>query len=99
MKNAPINFKKWSFRCLIYTFITQATLTFLISSFNPLIEDQNTFGRNLQVLSVINIITLIIGVSFLIISLINKEEKNYQIYAGIVLYPVLAIHTLLSFIG
>ncbi|SEC84823.1 hypothetical protein SAMN04489761_3761 [Tenacibaculum sp. MAR_2009_124] len=99
MENTSFKFKKWSFRFLIYTIITQVGLSYLIAIYNSISYDQNVFSRNLQILSAVNIITLIIGISFLIISLINKEDKNYQIYAGIVIYPILAVYTLLSFIG
>ncbi len=99
MENTSFKFKKWSFRLLIYTIATQIGLTYLIAFYNPISYDTSTFSRNLQILSAINIITLIIGVSFLIISLLNKEEKNYQIYTGMIIYPILVIHTLLSFFG
>lgn len=96
MKPKSTNYKKWSFRLLIYLIIINITVAYLVVNYAVGIHDEGHFKRNIRILDLVGIVILIIGVVLTILSIKNKEEKNYQYYAAIIGYLFFTIMALLS---
>ncbi len=82
------NFKKWAFRLFIDLIFSQALIFYHIST--------SDFPQRLVILifSILSWIFFIGGSLFLILSIVKKEEKNYQYWIallGFSLYLILTI--------
>ena len=94
------NYKKWSFKFLIYIVLLNVVVAYLIAT-TPIGfgNSRETLGVRLMVLSVISIGLLIVGVILTILSVTNKEEKNYQYNVSVYGYPIyILINLVLSFL-
>lgn len=86
------NYKKWAFKFLIYTVIINVFVFFMVYRGNhrPL---------SIIVFSWIANLILLAGTIFTILSVQNKEPRNYQYYASIIGYSILIILTIMSILG
>lgn len=90
------NYKKWSFKLLIYLVIIDILVTYLVISFTIGAHDIERFEQNITIISIIGNLILVIGIILTILSIKNKEQKNYQFYTSIIGYPIFLMMTLLS---
>ena len=89
-------YKKWSFRLLIYLIIINVLVAYFVINFAVGLHDVGRFEQNIGILSLVANLILIVGIVFTILSIKNKEHKNYQYYFSIIGYPIFLIMTLLS---
>ncbi|GAB4161553.1 MAG: hypothetical protein Tsb0033_19220 [Winogradskyella sp.] len=89
-------YKKWSFRLLIYLIIINALVAYLVMNFAIGFHDIERFEQNIGILSLVANLILIVGIVFTILSIKNKEGKNYQFYFSVIGYPIFLVLTLLS---
>lgn len=85
-KKKPTNYKRWAFRFLIYLIVLNIIVFYLVVNFMDGFQDSVKFNQNMFIFSSIGTIILITGVIFTILSIVKKEEKNYQYYISIVGY-------------
>lgn len=90
------NYKKWSFKLFLYLIIINIVVTYLVINFATGLHDSSRFNQNIGLLSIVGNLILLIGVVLTILSIVNKEEKNYQFYISIIGYPIFIILTFLS---
>ena len=89
-------YKKWSFRLLIYLIIINVLVAYLVMNFAVGFHDTGRFEQNIGILSLVANLILIVGIVFTILSIKNKEGKNYQFYFSVIGYPIFLVLTLLS---
>lgn len=100
MKKKNTNYKRWSFKFLIYIVLLNLLITYLVAR-TPigLGNNEQMLEGKLIILSFINIALLISGIVLTILSFKNKEEKNYQYNVSVYGYPILIlINLILSFL-
>ena len=59
-------------------------------------HDSRKFEQNIGILSIVGNLILIAGIVLTILSVKNKEQKNYQYYFSVIGYPLILILTLAS---
>lgn len=76
------NFRKWSFRLFVDLIFINGLIYYHVatSAFPQLLV--------IQIFSVLSLICLILGSVFLILSIKNKEQKNYQYWISAVGFPL-----------
>ncbi|WP_431164827.1 hypothetical protein [Tenacibaculum halocynthiae] len=89
-------YKKWAFKLLIYLIIINVLVAYLVMNFAVGFHDAGRFEQNIGILSLVANLILIIGIIFTILSIKNKEGKNYQYYFSVIGYPIFLVLTLLS---
>ncbi|WP_272149862.1 hypothetical protein [Tenacibaculum aiptasiae] len=92
----PTNYKKWSFKLFLYLIIINIVIAYLVINYIHLVHDSSRFNQNIGILSIVGNLILIAGIVLTILSIVNKEEKNYQFYISIIGYPIFIILTFLS---
>ena len=100
MNKKSTNYKKWSFKFLIYIILLNLLIAYLIAT-TPigLGNSEQTLELRLIVLSFVNIALIISGIVLTILSFKNKEEKNYQYNISVYGYPIfILINMILSFL-
>jgi DMSO/TMAO reductase YedYZ heme-binding membrane subunit len=90
------NYKKWSFKLLIYLILINVAIAYLVYNLAVGFNDMEVFNRNTTILSIIASIILVVGIILTILSIRNKETKNYQYYFSIIGYPIFIFFTVLS---
>lgn len=91
-----INFKKWAFRFTIWLLILNIVIAYLIINHTDFPGVENNTGIRILLFSILSTILLILSVTFIIISTIKKEKKNYQYWISVVgffifgLFPFIA---------
>ncbi|MEP5933479.1 MAG: hypothetical protein ABJ218_00025 [Winogradskyella arenosi] len=89
-------YKKWSFRLLIYLIVINVLVAYLVMNFAIVFHDVGRFEQNIGILSIVANLILIVGIVFTVLSIKNKEGKNYQFYFSVIGYPIFLVLTLLS---
>ncbi|MFD1015505.1 hypothetical protein [Winogradskyella rapida] len=89
-------YKKWSFRLLIYLIVINVLVAYLVMNFAVGFHDVGRFEQNIGILSIVANLILIVGIVFTVLSIKNKEGKNYQFYFSVIGYPIFLVLTLLS---
>ena len=97
------NYKKWSFKFIIYiiilnfliAFMVVNTTTFKIQSEGYETPNDNS-DLNLLVLTILTNLLFIAGIILTILSIKNKEERNYQYKFSIWGYPIFIVLTIIS---
>lgn len=97
MKIVKKNYTKWSFRLFLYLVITNTAIAYLVINYAVGIHDSKIFERNIGTLSIVSNLILLVGIILTILSIANKEKRDYQFYISIIGYPLFLITTLLSF--
>jgi len=97
------NYKKWSFKFLIYIILLNFLIAFIVANtttFKVQIEGYETANDNsdlnLLVLTILTNLLFIAGIVLTMLSIKNKEVKNYQYKFSIWGYPIFIILTLIS---
>ena len=92
------NYKKWSFRMLIYTLVCNVIVTYLIATSTSisLAGSPDSFGFNIMILSFLATSFFLAGVILTILSHFNKEERNYQYHVSVWGYLIFILLTLLT---
>lgn len=90
------NFKKWSFKLLVYVIIINLVIAYLVARFMPLIHNVETFNLRLLILGIVANVLWLIGLVLMILSVVKKETKNYQYYFSVLGYPLYIIFTMSS---
>ena len=87
------NFKKWSFRFFIDLIFVNGLIFYhvTISSSPQLLV--------IEIFSILSLIFLIAGCVFLILSIINKEQKNYQYWVSVVGFPLYLVLSIGLYVG
>ena len=82
------NFKKWSFRLFVDLIFVNALIFYHVTT--------SAFPQPLVILvfSILSLIFLIVGGVCLILSIVNKEQKNYQYWVSIIGFPLYLILTI-----
>ncbi|CAL2103680.1 conserved membrane protein of unknown function [Tenacibaculum sp. 190130A14a] len=86
LNEKPTNYKRWAFKFLIYLVVLNIAVAYLVINFAEGLHDSARFNQNMFIFSTIGTIILVTGVIFTILSIVKKEEKNYQYYISIVGY-------------
>ncbi|RZS90566.1 hypothetical protein EV197_3360 [Aquimarina brevivitae] len=94
----PTNYKKWSFRFIVYLVLLNCVTFYLAINFNSALHNFERFIRNMSIATVVSILILIAGIVFTILSIKNKESKNYQFYISVIGFSFFIILSLL-FLG
>ncbi|CAL2091252.1 hypothetical protein [Tenacibaculum sp. 190524A02b] len=96
MEKKVTNYKKWSFKFLIYVVLLNILIAYL-TAITPI-----GLGNNGEILSIrITVLSLLIlgllvsGIVLTILSVKNKEEKNYQYKVSIYGYPIFILINLI----
>lgn len=100
MERKDTNYKKWSFKFLIYILLLNALVAYLIIT-TPIGfgNSGEMLGIRLLGLSLLIFGLLIAGIVLTILSFKNKEEKNYQYNISVYGYPIyIFISLILSFL-
>ena len=87
-QNVPI-YRKWAYKLFIYMFWINILLTFMINRGNY--HPYAILGA-----SALATILLVVGILLTVVSIKNKEEKNYQYHISIWGYGIFLILTLIS---
>lgn len=95
IKSTSTNYKKWAFKLLIYLIIINITVAYLVFNYAVGIHDAGRFQQNIMILALVGNIILIVGTVLTILSIKNKEEKNYQYYASVIGYLLFIVLTVL----
>ena len=97
------NYKKWSFKFLIYSILLNFLIAFIVANtttFEFQLEGYETpndnSDLNLLVLTILTNLLFIAGIILTILSIKNKEEKNYQYKFSIWGYPIFIVLTIIS---
>lgn len=85
------NYKKWSFRLLIYALIAGLAFAYKFYSFEPQLHNPLAHARDLSILSLIIQACLAIGAILTFLSFRNNEEKDYKFYISTWGYPLIII--------
>ena len=102
------NYKKWSFKFLIYIILLNFLITFIVAksmtetTLKIQLEGYETPNDKtslyLMILTILINLLLISGAVLTILSVKNKEEKNYQYKFSIWGYPIFIALSLISMI-
>ncbi|WP_299157040.1 hypothetical protein [uncultured Tenacibaculum sp.] len=79
-----INFKKWAFRFTIWLLILNTAIAYLIINHTDFPGVENNTGIRILFFSILSTILLILCITFIIISTIRKEQKNYQYWISVI---------------
>lgn len=90
------NYKRWSFRFLIYYFLVNAVIIYQTINFANGFDDAERFNLFLNLISIIASFILLTGSVLTILSVLKKESKNYQYYLSVIAYPIIIILNVLS---
>jgi hypothetical protein len=92
------NYKKWSFKFLIYIILLNILIAFMVANLvnqTGLViqlegyeEPKNYTGMYVLILNIVINLLFIAGVILTILSLKNKEEKDYKYKFSIYGYPI-----------
>jgi len=104
-KKDRTNYKKWSFKFLMYIILLNFLIAFMVANTTSLkvqvegygIPNDNS-GLNLLVLTVLTNFLFLAGIVLTMLSIKNKEAKNYQYKFSIWGYPIFIILTLISMV-
>lgn len=90
------NYRKWSFRLLIYTIITNLTIFWLTIDYIEIIHDESTYTRNIGILEIANYILIALGCLLTYLGYKNNEEKDYKMRSSIIGFSILIGLTILA---
>ena len=90
------NYRSWSFRLLVYVLLLNAVTMYLTIKFTPLVHDSERFYIRMLLLSVLALILFITGVILTVLSVNNKEDKDYKYKISIYGYPIFFIVSVLA---
>ena len=99
--NGKTNFKHWSFRLFIYLIILNILIVYsliktpVFGSLNGKNESLENLNAGILIFSILSFLLLIVGVILTVLSMVNKEERNYQFYVSIIGYPVYIVAALI----
>jgi hypothetical protein len=91
------NYKRWSFRFLVYIILLQLTIFYKIYTFEPGIHDPSGHSFKISIASGLVIVLLFPGIIFTILTIVNKERKNYKYFFSIIGFPILLIYIVTIF--
>ena len=91
----PTNYKRWAFKFLIYLVVLNIAVAYLVVNFAEGLNHSTRFNQNILILSVVGAVIHITGVIFTILSIVKKEEKNYQYYISIVGYIFFTVSSII----
>lgn len=89
------NYKRWAFNFLIYLVILNIAVAYVVINFAEGLHDSVRFSQNMLIFSVIGTVILIAGIIFTILSIVKKEEKNYQYYISIIGYIFFTVSSII----
>lgn len=86
------NYKKWGFKVFIYIILLNILVAYMVfqGNYHPLA---------IFACSVLATLLLMLGIVLTIMSIKNKEEKNYQYYVSIWGYSIFVILTAISILN
>ncbi|WP_299107219.1 hypothetical protein [uncultured Tenacibaculum sp.] len=91
----PTNYKRWAFKFLIYLVILNIAVAYVVINFAEGFHEFARFSQNMLIFSVIGTAILIAGIIFTILSIVKKEEKNYQYYISIIGYIFFTVSSIM----
>ncbi len=85
------NYKKWAYKFIIYLFLLNILVAFMVvrGNYRPLA---------IIICAQLANLLLVAGTVLIILSVQNKEQKNYQYYVSIIGYPIFIILTCISLV-
>jgi len=89
-----INFKNWAFRFTVWIIIINLIVFYLTINYVDFPGFDDNTGLRLYYLGIISLILLILSISFIVISSIKKEVKDYKYWvsiAGIFIFGILPL--------
>lgn len=88
-KESQTNFKKWSFRLFIDLLFSQALI------FYHVVTSAFPQGLVILIFSILSWLFFLGGSVFLILSIVKKEQKNYQYWIAVLGFPLYLIFTVI----
>lgn len=81
------NYQKWAFRMFIYYVITNIAVAYVV------INDVSLFSINYNFffLSILGLVCFLLGIIFIIVSIANKEKRNYQFYVVVIGFTIFMV--------
>lgn len=90
------NYKSWAFRLLIYFIIFNLVIAYYLINYGHLIFDSEIFNRKIILFSIISYLILITGIVLTLLSIKNKEQKDYKYYTSIIGFSIMVFGHLSS---
>ncbi len=88
------NHKRMSFRFFIYLLMVNALGFYFTFKYANQYSTNPGFEDKMGMINIVGNIILVIGCFFTLLSIKNKEEKDYQYYISIIGYPVMILFAL-----
>jgi len=96
MEKKVTNYKKWSFKFLIYVVLLNVLIAYLtVTTPIGLGDNGEMLSVRVSILSLLILGLLVSGIVLTIMSVKNKEEKNYQYKVSIYGYPIFILINLI----
>ena len=89
-----INFKNWAFRFTIWIVIINLIIFYLTVDYVNIPGFEDNTGLRLYYLGFISLILLLLSITFIVISSVKKEIKDYKYWisiAGILIFVILPL--------
>ncbi|WP_066627897.1 hypothetical protein [Labilibacter marinus] len=90
-------YKKWAFILLISQVVLQVVIASMIINYATAFDNAEDFNFKIRTVSVIAEIDLWAGIILTILSVVKKENRNYQYYFSLIGYPLILLFNLLSY--
>ncbi|MFY7671958.1 hypothetical protein ACOSP6_12805 [Tenacibaculum sp. MEBiC06402] len=90
------NYKNWSFRLLIYVILLNTVIAYLITAYQSFADKPDVFYLKKLPLALLTSLLFAVGIVFTVLSVNNKEEKDYKYYISVYGYPIFIIFTILT---
>jgi heme/copper-type cytochrome/quinol oxidase subunit 3 len=101
--NKTTNFRNWSFRFLIYLFLLNVLVAYIIATTTTLTIELEGYEKPtnnsdiiLSILVILTNILLISGIILTALSVVKKEKKDYKYIISIIGYSIFLIIGILS---
>lgn len=95
LNEKPTNYKRWAFKLLMYLVVLNVAVAYLVVNFAEGWHDSVRFNQNMFIFSIIGTVIHFAGVIFTILSIVKKEEKNYQYYISIIGYIFFTVSSII----
>ncbi|GGG04562.1 hypothetical protein GCM10011344_01180 [Dokdonia pacifica] len=79
-----INFKSWAFRFMVWVIIINIIIAYLTATYVGFFYTEDNTGQVIFRLGLVATLLLVLSILFIILSIIKKENRNYQFWVATV---------------